>query len=82
MCTPLAKWQEIPAAFDGSGMSAARFAAMVDINYSTFCSWVQKRHHKQGMDSALMGARAKLDVQWIEAEIACGATLYLPAFLE
>ena len=36
--TPLAKRQEILAAFDGSGMSAARFAAMVGINYSTFCS--------------------------------------------
>jgi hypothetical protein len=79
--TPLGKRQEILAAFDGSGMSAARFAAMVGINYSTFCSWVEERHHKQGMDSALMGATAKPEVQWIEAEIACGATLHLPAFL-
>jgi hypothetical protein len=34
--TPLGKRQEILAAFDGSGMSAARFAAMVGLNYSTF----------------------------------------------
>ena len=80
--TPLGKRQEILAAFDGAGMSAARFAAMVGINYSTFCSWVQEHNQKQGMDSALMGARAKLEVQWIEAEIACGATLPVPAFLE
>ena len=71
--TPLAKRQEILAAFDGAGMSAARFAAMVGINYSTFCSWVQERNQKQGKDSVLTGAAAKPKVQWIEAEIACGA---------
>jgi DNA-binding transcriptional regulator YiaG len=47
--TPLAKRQEILAAFDGSGMSAARFAAMVGINYSTFCSWVQERNNVKGV---------------------------------
>jgi hypothetical protein len=71
--TPLAKRQEILAAFDVSGMSAARFAAMVGINYSTFCSWVQERNQKQEKDSVLRGAAAKPNVQWIEAEIACGA---------
>ena len=73
MRTPLAKRQEILAAFDGAGMSAARFAAMVGINYSTFCSWVQERNQKQGQNSALTGEAAKPQVQWIEAEIACGA---------
>jgi hypothetical protein len=34
--TPFCKRQEILAVFDGSGMSAARFAAMVGLNYSTF----------------------------------------------
>jgi transposase len=71
---PLAKRQEILAAFDGAGMSAARFTAMVGINYSTFCSWVQERNQKQGTDSVLTGAAAKPKVQWIEAEIACGAS--------
>ena len=71
--TPLAKRQEILAAFDGAGMSAARFAAMVGINYSTFCSWVQERNKKQGKDSLLTEAAAKPQVQWIEAEMACGA---------
>jgi hypothetical protein len=71
--TPRAKRQEILASFDGAGMSAARFAAMVGINYSTFCSWVQERNQKQGKDSILTGAAAKPQVQWIEAEIACGA---------
>jgi hypothetical protein len=71
--TPLGKRQEILAAFDGAGMSAARFAAMVGINYSTFCIWVQERNQKQGKDSVLTGAAAKPQVQWIEAEIACGA---------
>lgn len=46
---------------------------MVGINYSTFCSWVQERNQKQGKDSSLTGAAAKPEVQWIEAEIACGA---------
>ena len=45
--TPLGKRQEILTAFDGSGMGAARFAAMVGMNYSTFCSWVQERNQKQ-----------------------------------
>ena len=71
--TPLGKRQEILAAFDGAGMSAARFSAMVGINYSTFCSWVQERNQKQGQDSALTGGAVKPEVQWIEAEIACGA---------
>ena len=71
--TPLAKRQEILAAFDGAGMSAARFAAMVGINYSTFCSWVQERNQKQGKGSALTGEVVKPEVQWIEAEIACEA---------
>ena len=62
MRTRLAR-QEILAAFDGSGMSAARFAVMVGINYSTFCSWVQERNKKQGNDSALTGATAKSQVQ-------------------
>jgi len=71
--TPLGKRQEILAAFDGAGMSAARFAAMVGMNYSTFCSWVQERNQKQGKDSALTETAAKPEVQWIEAEIACRA---------
>ena len=71
--TPLGKLQEILAAFDGAGMSAARFSAMVGINYSTFCSWVQERNQKQGQDSALTGGAVKPEVHWIEAEIACGA---------
>ncbi len=36
--TPLGKRQEILAAFDSAGMSAARLAAIVGMNYSTFCS--------------------------------------------
>ena len=59
MRTPLAKRQEILAAFDGSGVSAARFAAMAGINYSTFSSWVQERNQKQGKGSALTGAASK-----------------------
>jgi hypothetical protein len=58
------------ACFDGAGMSAARFAAMVGINYSTICSWVQERNKKQGKDSLLTEAAAKTHVQWIEAEMA------------
>ena len=57
--TPLAKRQEILAAFDGLGVSAARFAAMAGINYSTFSSWVQERNQKQGKESSLTGAAAK-----------------------
>ena len=44
--TPLTKKQEVLAAFDGSGMSAARFAAMAGINYSTFSSWVKERNQR------------------------------------
>jgi hypothetical protein len=36
----------VRAAFDRSGMSGARFAAMAGINYSTFSSWVQERNQK------------------------------------
>ena len=54
-------------------MSVARFAAMVGINDSTFCSWVQERNKKHGKDSLLTEAAAKPQVQWIEAEMACGS---------
>ena len=69
--TPHAKRQEILTAYDGSGVSAARFAAMAGINYSTFSSWVQERNQKLGKESALTGAAAKPEVQWIETEISC-----------
>jgi hypothetical protein len=46
--TPLGKRQEILAAFDAAGMSAARFAAMVCMNYSTFCSWGQEPIKSRG----------------------------------
>jgi len=71
--TPLAKRQEVLAAFDGSGMSGARFAAIAGINCSTFSSWVQERNQKQRKESALTGAAAKPEVQWIETEISCRA---------
>jgi hypothetical protein len=71
--TPLGKRQEILAAFDGAGMSAAGFSAVVGINYSTFCNWVQERNKKQGKDSALTGAAVKPEVQWIEAEMSFGS---------
>ena len=71
--TPLAKRQEILAAYDGSGMSGARFAAMAGINYSTFSSWVQMRNQKQGKESVLRGSASKPEVQWIETEISCRA---------
>ena len=70
--TPLGKRQEILAAFDGAGMSEARFSTMVGINYSTFCSWVQERNKKQGKDSLLTEAAAKPQVQWIEAKWLAG----------
>jgi hypothetical protein len=57
--TPHAKRQEILTAYDGSGVSAARFAAMAGINYSTFSSWVQERNQKLGKEFALTGAAAK-----------------------
>jgi hypothetical protein len=71
--TPLGRRQEILTTFDGAGMSEARFAAMVGMNDSTFCSWVQERNQKQGKDSALTGAAAKPELQWIEADITCRA---------
>ena len=44
---------------------------MAGINYSTFSSWVQERNQKQGKESALTGAAAKPEMQWIETEISC-----------
>jgi hypothetical protein len=46
---------------------------MAGINYSTFSSWVQERNQKQGKESALTGAAAKPEVQWIETEISSRA---------
>jgi hypothetical protein len=46
--TPVAKRQEILAAFDGAGMSAARFAGMVGINLNSAVEGANLNESKRG----------------------------------
>ena len=41
--TPRARREAILAEFAASGLSAARFARLAGINYTTFCGWLHRQ---------------------------------------
>ena len=46
--TPLERRVALLAEYDRSGLSAAKFAALVGVRYPTFATWVQQRRKAQG----------------------------------
>jgi transposase-like protein len=71
---PLEKRIAIVEAFEGGGMSAARFARHHGLNYSTLCSWIQavrsQRRENPAMHSSSGGASGDL---WLVFRMARSA---------
>ena len=55
--TPAARRECLLDEFDRSGLSAARFAAVTGLKYSTFAAWVQRRR-KQPTAAAVSGSQS------------------------
>ena len=54
--------------FERSGLSGAKFAALMGIKYPTFADWVQRRRQQRGPGSP--GAVKSADpVRWLEAVV-------------
>jgi len=68
--TPPARKRELLEEFDRSGLSGAKFAALVGVKYSTFATWAARRKRAQPAEAVSGG---KIDgaakVRWLEAVI-------------
>ena|SRR5262252_9113515 len=76
--TPVRR-EELLDEFGKSGVSAARFAAMVGIKYPTFAAWVLARRRKR-QESAL--APAPKPLRFVEAVMAQPPATMKPAVLD
>ena len=65
--TPRERRETLLEEFARSGLSAAGFAKLVGIKYSTFAAWVTRRRKQRGGVSA--PARAGEPVHWLEAVV-------------
>ena len=63
--TPATRRETLLDEFERSGLSGAKFAALVGIKYSTFATWAQRRRRQRG--SSPVSARPAASVQWLEA---------------
>ena len=70
--TPAARRERLLDEFDRSGLSAARFAAVTGLKYSTFAAWVHRR--KQPAAAAKVPANSTDPVHWLEAVVARAQT--------
>jgi hypothetical protein len=52
--------------FERSGLSGAKFAALMGLKYQTFASWLQKRRQQRGA-SATDPVKPADPVRWLEA---------------
>ena len=64
--TPAARRESLLDEFERSGLSAAKFAALVGIKYQTFAAWSLRRR-KQGVTKA--PAKPVDPVRWLEAVV-------------
>jgi len=71
--TPAARRERLLDEFDRSGLSAARFAAVTGLKYSTFAAWVHRRR-KQPNSAAKVPAKSADPVRWLEAVVATAQT--------
>jgi hypothetical protein len=67
--TPAARREHLLDEFDRSGLSAAKFAAVTGLKYSTFAAWVHRRR-KQPAAAAQVAAKSADPVRWLEALVA------------
>lgn len=71
--TPAARRERLLDEFDRSGLSAARFAAVTGLKYSTFAAWVHRRR-KQQNSAAKVPTKSADPVRWLEAVVATAQT--------
>ena len=64
--TPVARRESLLDEFERSGLSGAKFAALVGIKYQTFAAWALRRR-KQNAAPAKVPAPAVDQVRWLEA---------------
>jgi len=69
LCTPPERREMLLDQFEGSGLSAAGFAAMIGIKYQTFAGWRQRRNKRRRSQSASPAIVPK-SVQLVEAVAA------------
>jgi len=67
--TPPDRQQELLDEFDRSGLSGAKFAALVGIKYSTFAAWAAKRKRSHPSRTTPRAADPAAKVRWLEAVI-------------
>lgn len=71
--------------FERSGLTGAKFAALMGLKYPTFATWVQRRRRERGATAAPSSVKPADSVRWLEAvvEQAQGSegvvVLHLPA---
>ena len=71
--TPAARRERLLDEFDRSGLSAAKFATLTGLKYSTFAAWVHRRR-KQPNSAAKVPAKSADPVHWLEAVMATAQT--------
>jgi transposase-like protein len=80
---PAEKRERLLDEFERSGLSGAKFAALVGVKYPTFAFWVQRRRRVREVEVGKAVERSAASVQWLEAVVqeAGGSAplkLYLP----
>ena len=70
--TGAAQQESILEAFERSGLSGIKFAAVVGVKYATFASWVQRRKRgrkSRGKKASASGAPSVPALGWVEAKV-------------
>lgn len=75
--TPAARREELLAEFARSGLSGARFAALVGVHYQTFMGWVHQQNRRSGR-----AVSAQRPPRFVEVEAAPAPDPALPLIIE
>jgi hypothetical protein len=68
--TPASRRESLLDEFDRSGLSGAKFAALVGVKHSTFAAWAAKRKRSHpGKATPAPAADPAAQVRWLEAVI-------------
>jgi hypothetical protein len=68
--TPVARRERLLDEFERSGLSGAKFAALVGIKYQTFATWAQRRREQRGVGVAAKTPVKPADqMRWLEAVV-------------
>lgn len=71
--TPAVRREALLDEFERSGLSGAKFAALVGVKYQTFAGWVYRRRRGRDRGSVAAESGAVGGVRWLEAVIDGGA---------